>query len=137
MPQHDQTIPIFADAPAKPALGAPCNGCGVCCLLEPCPLGVLLSGYRSGACRALRWQAADRLYRCGALAVPEAVLAERLPHFLRWTVPWLAAGLRLSARRWVAAGIGCDCDVDLVDGPAQKDIHPSHPLSSRHTNHLN
>ena len=38
-------IRIHADAPAKPPVGAPCNGCGVCCLLEPCPLGVLLSGY--------------------------------------------------------------------------------------------
>lgn len=115
MPLHERTIPIFAAAPAKPALGAVCNGCGVCCLLEPCPLGVLLSGYRSGACRALRWQAQERLYRCGAITEPEAVLLERLPPALRRAAPGLAALLRLSGRRWVAVGAGCDCDIELVN----------------------
>jgi len=35
-----RTIAIHAAAPAKPALGEPCNGCGVCCAAEPCPVGM-------------------------------------------------------------------------------------------------
>lgn len=111
------TIPIFAHAPLKPRLGAPCNGCGVCCLLEPCPLGVLLTGRRKGACQAVRWQPDGRLYRCGAITAPESVLRARLPAVLQGAVPPLAGLLGRLARRWVAAGVGCDCDVQLDDAP--------------------
>jgi len=81
------------NAPAKPALGAPCNGCGLCCLWQPCPLGMLLSGSRQGPCRALVWDESARRYHCSAAA-----------HRL-----WGAL-----ARRWIAAGAGCDADF-LVD----------------------
>lgn len=117
MPAPTQHILIFADAPVKPALGAPCNGCGVCCLLAPCPLGVLLSGYRQGRCRALRWQAEASLYRCGAITAPKEVLAARLPSWLQPTTSLLAGGLGRVAKRWVAAGVGCDCDAELEPEP--------------------
>ncbi|WP_144329423.1 hypothetical protein [Tepidimonas charontis] len=97
---------IAPEAPPKPALGAPCNGCGVCCLLEPCPVGVLLSRRRRGPCVALRWMAAERRYRCGALSVPATVFGwgdGRLGRCLTaWARPLLA--------RWIGAGRGCDCD---------------------------
>ena len=85
-------IRIHAKAPAKPRQGSACNGCGVCCLAEPCPLGMLLSGRRSGACSALRWSDDEGRYRCGALTVPL---------------------LRPLASRWIAAGRGCDSDAEL------------------------
>ena len=110
-PDH---IPIFAQAPLKPVMGGACNGCGVCCLLEPCPLGVVLSGYRQGPCRALRWDADALIYRCGAITAPREVLAQRLPHWLQWAVPLLAGVLGVAALRWVAAGQGCDCDAELL-----------------------
>jgi hypothetical protein len=53
--RQTRIIKIHPDAPPKPAVGAPCNGCGVCCLAEPCPLGVILSRRLKGACVALRW----------------------------------------------------------------------------------
>ncbi len=93
----DHVLYREANAPDKPAPGAPCNGCGVCCLLEPCPLGTVLSGRRRGACAALRWDQEAALYRCGALTI------------------W---GLRRLAPRWIAAGTGCDCHVQ-VQGAAQ------------------
>jgi hypothetical protein len=111
-PEH---VHIVAQAPAKPVLGAPCNGCGVCCLLEPCPLGVLLSGYRQGRCRALRWQMEAGVYRCGAMTAPRELLGERLPQVLRPATPLLTRALGAMAGRWVAAGAGCDCDAELVD----------------------
>ena len=101
-----QVIQIHPAAPAKPAPAAPCNGCGVCCAAEPCPLGMLVSGRRHGACAALAWNPDAGLYRCGLVAAPREVL------------PWLPAPLapllsRL-ARRWIAAASGCDSDL-LVD----------------------
>ena len=88
-----RVIHIAALAPPKPALGAACNGCGVCCLSEPCPVGMLVSGRRRGPCRALRWQSGAARYRCGLA-----------------TVPWLG----VLTRRWIAAGRGCDSDAEMV-----------------------
>ena len=56
-----------AEAAPKPALGEPCNGCGVCCLTEPCPVGMLVSRKRRGACAALRWEEETSRYRCGVV----------------------------------------------------------------------
>jgi hypothetical protein len=101
-------IHLHPAAPTKPATGAACNGCGVCCAAEPCPLGMLLSRRGRGACAALEWHAADARYRCGALAAPA-----------RW-LPWLPAPLaRGLAGRWIAAGRGCDADLEpQAAGPA-------------------
>lgn len=107
-------IHVQHGAPAKPAPGQPCNGCGVCCLYEPCPLGRLLSRRRRGACAALHWDAALAQYRCGALDRPAQVLHAALPAGGRWAAPWLAAGLRRLARRWIAAGQGCDCTLAVA-----------------------
>lgn len=102
MSEH-QVIHIHPAAPAQPAEGVPCNGCGVCCLAEPCPLGQVISRRRTGACAALRWDGAQRLYRCGALSDAANVLGPR------WA--WLAPLLRRLARRWIAAGQGCDASL--------------------------
>ena len=84
-------ITIHPQAPLKPAEGQPCNGCGVCCLVEPCPLGMVLSLKTQGACRMLRWHDELGLYRCGALELPV---------------------LKYVAKRWIAAGVGCDCSYE-------------------------
>jgi hypothetical protein len=88
------SIRAAAAASAKPDFGAPCNGCGLCCLAEPCPAGVVASGRREGACAALRWDDAAQIYRCGLVA--------RAPAPLRWL-----------ARRWISAGSGCDADFEV------------------------
>jgi len=92
MSKRNEVIHIHADAPAKPVQGAPCNGCGVCCLAEPCPLGMVLSRKRQGACVALRWSAEDHQYRCGATQGPWGFLA----------------------RRWISAGTGCDSSLQAL-----------------------
>jgi hypothetical protein len=112
-----QFILIQAEAASKPAPGAPCNGCGVCCLLEPCPLGVVLSGRRHGACVALSWRTEANQYRCGALSEPVEVLQNVLPRPLRRLAPWLAPGLARLAKRWIAVGQGCDSTVE-PDAPS-------------------
>jgi hypothetical protein len=107
MSAPDRVIRIHPAAPPQPAPGAPCNGCGVCCLAEPCPAGVLWSRRREGACVLVRWDEAATRYVCGLLADPAACL----PAWLR-PVPGLARGLRRVAARSIAAGIGCDCTLE-------------------------
>jgi hypothetical protein len=108
-PMQHTVIHLHRGAPAKPALGQPCNGCGVCCASEPCPAGMLVSRRRRGACNALQWQDAGRLYRCGLIATPAAFL----PRPLRWAAPALAAW----ARRAIGASRGCDSSVSVQRAP--------------------
>jgi hypothetical protein len=99
MPQR--VILLQPAAPPKPVPGAACNGCGVCCAAEPCPLGQWLSRRRRGTCAALAWDGAESRYRCAALA--------DAGHWLR---PLPEAWARRLARRWIAAGRGCDSDFE-------------------------
>lgn len=104
MPQPDRDVRVIhlhASAPAKPAVGAACNGCGVCCAAEPCPLGVWITRRRRGACAALLWDADAARYHCGAVTRPGRFL------------PWLPAGLaRRLALRWIASARGCDASIE-------------------------
>ncbi|MFZ4285927.1 hypothetical protein [Variovorax sp. HJSM1_2] len=98
-----QQIYVHRGAPAKPAFGAPCNGCGVCCLVAPCPLGMMVSRRRSGACKALHWSDAEQRYQCGLLMAPQRLLGRQ-----SGTPRWLTRLLGRWVRRWIAAGQGCD-----------------------------
>ena len=102
-----QVIRLHPAAPVKPPETAPCNGCGVCCAAEPCPIGVLVSRRRTGACDALSWESDTGRYRCGLVAAPGDVL------------PWLpAAAAPLVSRlalRWISAASGCDSSL-VVEG---------------------
>lgn len=98
-----QTIHVHRDAPAKPSPGAPCNGCGICCLAETCPAGRMLFRRRHGPCPAQGWD--GQRYRCGLLDNPGAYfpcLPERAE-----------GGVRKLLSRWIAAGIGCDSDAEV------------------------
>jgi hypothetical protein len=93
-------ILLHPEAPAKPPVGQACNGCGVCCAAEPCPLGMALSRRRQGACVALQWSDESSRYHCGVVAEPR-----------RWlrVLGWLPeATVRRLALRWIGAGRGCD-----------------------------
>lgn len=103
------SITLHAGAPGKPPVGAPCNGCGICCSMEPCPLSRALLGHRTGACPALTWEADAARYTCGLVAAPARHLA--------WLPPLLAGPARVLARRWIAAGAGCDCDAEEGAAP--------------------
>lgn len=122
MPSIERVIYIHPAAPSKVAAGAPCNGCGVCCLLEPCPLGMLISRGRNGPCHAVRWEDSLAQYRCGAVMDSQDVLTHILPLGTRWLAPTLAPALRRLARRWIAAGIGCDSSAEVVSA------HPEAPI---------
>lgn len=97
-------IALQLAAPPKPAVGAACNGCGVCCSIAPCPLSRGLLGHRAGACPALVWQGEARRYACGLVVAPA--------DHLSWLPQRLAKLAGFLARRWIAAGAGCDCDAE-------------------------
>jgi hypothetical protein len=92
-------ISLHAEAPDKPEFGAPCNGCGVCCAIETCPVGRLRFLRKSGPCPALEWDAGARRYWCGMVRRTAAYLP--LP-------PALARLLSPLFARWIAAGRACD-----------------------------
>nr|WP_314899650.1 hypothetical protein [uncultured Deefgea sp.] len=59
-----------------------------------------ISRKRQGRCDALQWDDAQTRYVCGMIAQPDAFLA------VNW--PWLNRLVARWARRWIAAGVGCD-----------------------------
>jgi len=73
-------------------------------------MGALISGRLQGPCEALRWLDGARVYRCGMVDEPGAVLA-RLPH---WATPIVST----LARRWIAQGVGCDCTLEAAPATA-------------------
>lgn len=121
-------IHVQPHAAPKPAPGAPCNGCGICCLSEPCPLGMLLSRRRSGACMALRWEAQLRQYRCGAMTAPQDVLRQALPPRLSGLgAVLLVPLLTRMVRRWIAAGQGCDSSLEVQTAVEAESDRQSRP----------
>ncbi len=101
-----QVVHIHPDAPPKPAYGGTCNGCGLCCLSEPCPVGIVISRRRHGACDALRWSDGESRYICGMVTDPAEVLEPR------WR--WVTSLLRRLSRRWISAGTGCDARLEKI-----------------------
>lgn len=106
MSDSSQTITLHTKAPPKPEIGAPCNGCGVCCAAETCPAALVLFLQRQGSCPALFWNEKETRYSCGLLDNPA--------QYLRWLPRrWNALASRFFARR-IAAGAGCDCSAEIV-----------------------
>ncbi len=97
------TIYLQQAAPPKPELGAPCNGCGVCCAVSTCPVARVFLWRFKGPCTALEWHAEGGRYLCGMLVRPAS--------YLGW-LPWRAeAWFARRIRRSIAAGIGCDASI--------------------------
>jgi hypothetical protein len=105
MTPERQIIYLHPAAPVKPAPMQVCNGCGVCCAIETCPVSRLFLLQWRGPCRALQWQEATQRYVCGMLQNP----AEFLPALPKPLEPWF----RRRISRWIAAGIGCDSTVEV------------------------
>lgn len=100
----NRVIHIHTEAPLKPPEGQPCNGCGVCCLAEPCPVGVLVSRRWKGACKALVWSDEAKRYHCGLMG--RAMLAgARVSLWRRLWQRWV--------RRMISAGSGCDASIEV------------------------
>jgi hypothetical protein len=101
-----QSIELNSLAPDKPDYGVRCNGCGVCCAAEPCPVAMIFLLQFRGQCRALLWQEDACRYVCGMVVSPD--------HYLR-LIPrqWRERFGRFVATR-IAAGDGCDCKAEVI-----------------------
>jgi len=120
---RQRIIHIAPQAPRKPLLGQPCNGCGICCIAEPCPLGMVLSGRRTGPCVALRWDATAQRYDCGAVPAQSSARAD-----LSW---WQRLRRRL-VLRWIGAGVGCDCAWEAEAAVASSTSLDTYPQENHH-----
>lgn len=103
-----QLIELHPSAPPKPEYGARCNGCGVCCAAEPCPVALLFLFQLKGRCRALLWQEEGR-YVCGLAVCPDRYV-KLIPE--RWRDK---AGKLVATR--IAAGSGCDFAAEVEETP--------------------
>lgn len=88
----------MTDGPAKPLYGQPCNGCGLCCLMEQCPISVEVFG-PSAVCPALESLPAGG-FTCGLIARPR--------HYLEAKTPELADLMGETFGVMLGAGTGCD-----------------------------
>jgi hypothetical protein len=102
-----RTLILHADAPPKPTQGEPCNGCGICCVAERCPVGLLfLPRGGGGPCAALEWDRGAGRYLCGMVVRPANYIG------------WLPRRWDGAAGRWfayrIAAGKACDFDATEI-----------------------
>ena len=102
---REQTIHLHQNAPAKPAEGQTCNGCGICCALETCPPARLRFMQAKGPCPALAWSEHKARYYCGLMSSPRK--------YLGWLPLFAEAFTSRLISRWIAAGKGCDCNADV------------------------
>lgn len=67
-------------------------------------MGMVVTRTSKGPCGVLVWSDEARAYRCGLLASPG--------RFVSWLPePWV----RALARRWIAAGVGCDAPLERLN----------------------
>jgi hypothetical protein len=69
---------------------------------------------------AVSWDDEQRQYRCGALVAPADVLGVMLPESIGGLARFLAPMLPALAKRWIAAGEGCDSTVEWT--PVEPDV---------------
>ncbi len=91
------------NALTKPAYGSPCNGCGLCCKNELCPLGAFVFNDWKGPCPALHEN--DGQFSCGLVNKPETY------------APVLTAisgkdAMSKAALHLIGSGAGCDARLD-------------------------
>lgn len=89
--------------PLKPAFGSPCNGCGMCCAMEPCGLAreFIPDHPSEGPCRALEHD--EGRFTCGLIRHASRYLPD-LPN------DWADAHLGGIFAEALGAGQGCDSD---------------------------
>lgn len=85
----------------KPPYGGPCNSCGLCCVVQQCPLSVLVFGSRD-LCPALGEIPNKKGLFCGLASRPDVFFDIKDTDKLSPDIASRAAGLL------IGAGIGCD-----------------------------
>jgi hypothetical protein len=102
-----QIIEIHPMAPHKPEFGTHCNGCGVCCAAEPCPVAFIFLFQFKGRCRALLWQNDTGRYVCGMVVCSDQYV-KLIPKRFRESM-----GKYFATR--IATEVGCDFEAELME----------------------
>lgn len=109
---HPRAVP--EDGPRKPAFHQACNGCGLCCVAEPCAIArILIPGVSSkGPCPALEWE--NGRSWCGMV---------RRPHFYSKLTRNSGVDERQVSREIQEdlGGLGSGCDSDPIADPGAFD----------------
>ena len=92
-------------AQPKPLPGAPCNGCGGCCLATRCILAIGVFGEGPGPCPGL--ERAGARYQCGLLVNPALYNGQARLHAPEATDAEFAEFSHATGLA-IAAGTGCD-----------------------------
>jgi hypothetical protein len=61
---------------------------------------------------ALRWDALALRYQCGAITDSVQVAAQMLPSAIVFIANGTGVVMEKLAKRWIAAGVGCDSDLE-------------------------
>ena len=87
-------------AAAKPPHGAPCNGCGLCCMQEPCELSKHVFRIQRGRCPALEPNPEQRgRFVCGLVVHPRSYRSVKTEDL---------QPLKDATALIIGAGLGCD-----------------------------
>lgn len=97
-------------APVKPLYGSPCNSCGLCCVMEQCPLSEAVFGTQA-LCPALEALPTGG-YGCGLIARPAAYGVGG-----DWASPVVSEAFA------VILGAGQGCDGVLTDADRALSVH--------------
>lgn len=97
-----QAMRLRPDTPIKPDYMHPCNGCGVCCHLEPCAIArEYIPGLQVGPCAALEYE--DGRFLCGMIRHPGRYMG--LPN------DWADGFIGSLFAEALGVGRGCDATV--------------------------
>jgi hypothetical protein len=91
--------------PEYPGHSNPCNGCGICCIAEQCPVSVKQFGVAQ-VCPALQFE--DGRFWCGLMKDPLTLGAD-MDGLLEGFDNEVVA---LAYRQWIGGDKGCDSEND-------------------------
>jgi hypothetical protein len=83
----------------KPKKGEACNGCGVCCIAEQCPVSIVVFGEKS-LCPALKRE--DSGYFCD--------LTRNSGQYLNLDQDWKQEWMNKHFAELIGVGVGCDSE---------------------------
>jgi hypothetical protein len=99
-------IRLSESLPMKPTMGDACNGCGICCAIQPCAISIEIIGRSSGRCQALEVNE-GRTY-CGIVRRPAYYMfGDNVDESKTGDISVLFAAA-------LGIGIGCDASDDLI-----------------------
>jgi len=94
---------ILQEHAPKAKYKEPCNGCGLCCRVEPCEVSKNLLHSHQAPCIALEFH--DGKFLCGVVLHPDK--------YLQNTV-YREFEVRAYIEHWIAPGQGCDMPDGVV-----------------------